>query len=242
MTAHSDLPVHPFTGLTAVGIVAGRPVWPVRGGSEDEGPPTDNSPDVDGPVDEPDDDPSTEDQPLGPAGEKALQAEKDRRKAESAKRRAAEDRIKALEAQLKQPPEGDEPDLESIRADAAKEANLAAAQRIVKSEVKAAAAGKLADPADAYKFLDLTEFEVDDDGNVDEAEIAEAINDLLERKPYLAAQGGTKKQHGSADGGARKGQSRPIQLTREQLKSMTPEQIQSARSEGRLNDLLGVTS
>lgn len=146
-----------------------------------------------------------DDQPLGPAGEKALAAEKDRRKAESAKRRAAEDKIKALEAQLNKPSDGAEPDVESIRADAVREANQAAAQRIIKSEVKAAAAGKLADPADAYKFLDLSEFEVDEDGNVDESEVADAITELLERKPYLAAQGGIKKQHGSADGGARKG-------------------------------------
>lgn len=29
------LPVHPRTGLTAVGIVAGKPVWPIRGASPD---------------------------------------------------------------------------------------------------------------------------------------------------------------------------------------------------------------
>src|ERR1043166_6820727 len=31
------LPVHPRTGLTAVGIVAGKPVWPIKGASEDHG-------------------------------------------------------------------------------------------------------------------------------------------------------------------------------------------------------------
>lgn len=34
-TDHTTLPVHPFTGLTAVGVVAGRPVWPICGGSDD---------------------------------------------------------------------------------------------------------------------------------------------------------------------------------------------------------------
>jgi hypothetical protein len=34
----STLPIHPLTGLRAVGIVGGRPVWPIRGGSgEGEG-------------------------------------------------------------------------------------------------------------------------------------------------------------------------------------------------------------
>lgn len=33
MQAHDEaLPIHPFTGLRAVGIVAGKPVWPIRGG------------------------------------------------------------------------------------------------------------------------------------------------------------------------------------------------------------------
>ena len=39
MMTHSILPVHPRTGLLAVGIVAGRPVWPILGGAENEDPP-----------------------------------------------------------------------------------------------------------------------------------------------------------------------------------------------------------
>lgn len=39
MPEHDEttLPIHPFTGLQAVGIVAGRPVWPIRGGSPEDG-------------------------------------------------------------------------------------------------------------------------------------------------------------------------------------------------------------
>jgi hypothetical protein len=40
------------------------------------------------------------------------------------------------------------------------------------------------------RLLDLSQFELDADGNVDEDEVADAIKDLIERKPYLAAQGG----------------------------------------------------
>src|SRR5699024_8991195 len=108
--------------------------------------------------------------------------------------------------------------------------------RILRSEIKAAGTGRLADPTDAYSFLDLTQFEVDDDGNVDEDEIAEAIDELVKKKPYLAAQGGRRFQ-GSADGGTRK-EARPKQLTRADLAGMSPAEIDQAHKTGRLHDLL----
>ncbi len=178
--------------------------------------------------------PETDDKPLGPAGEKALAAEKDKRRAESAKRRELEAQLAALKASASADTE--KADLDAIKAQAIREANAAAAQRILRSEIKAAAAGKLADPADAYKFLDLADFEVNENGDVDTAEIASAITGLLTSKPYLkAAQSG----HGSADGGVRKG-SRPDQLTREQIQSMSSDAVEAARQKGQLNDLLGI--
>lgn len=40
-----DLPIHHFTGLKAIGVVAGRPVWPILGGSgEGAEPPADPKP------------------------------------------------------------------------------------------------------------------------------------------------------------------------------------------------------
>lgn len=178
--------------------------------------------------------PETDDKPLGPAGEKALAAEKDKRRAESAKRRELEAQLAALKASASADTE--KADLDAIKAQAIREANAAAAQRILRSEIKAAAAGKLADPADAYKFLDLADFEVNENGDVDTAEIASAITGLLTSKPYLkAAQSGP----GSADGGVRKG-SRPDQLTREQIQSMSSDAVEAARQKGQLNDLLGI--
>lgn len=38
MNDEMTFPVHPRTGLPAVGIVGGRPVWPIRGGSVDDDP------------------------------------------------------------------------------------------------------------------------------------------------------------------------------------------------------------
>lgn len=56
-----------------------------------------------------------------------------------------------------------------------------------RAEVRVAAAGKLADPEDAVRFLDIETFEVDDEGRVDEKAVAAAIDRLVEEKPYLAA-------------------------------------------------------
>jgi hypothetical protein len=178
---------------------------------------------------------------LGDKGKQAL----DRMKQQ---RNAARDQLKAFKAlgmtaeQIKalvdkgKPGDGDQPDADAIRREVETEAAKKAARRILRSEIKAAAAGKLTDPADAFQFLDLDEFEVDDDGNVDEDEIAEAIENLLSKKPYLAVQDG-KRFKGSADGGARKG-SRPKQLTRADLAGMTPQQIDAAHKAGQLDSLL----
>lgn len=136
-----------------------------------------------------------EDKPLGPKGEKALQAEKDKRKEEARRRREAE-------AELERLRNGDDKAAEAAR-EAEKAAIARANQRILRSEIKAAAAGRLADPTDALRLLDLDKFEVGEDGEVDEDEIADAIGKLLKSKPYLAA-GGKPRFQGDADQGARK--------------------------------------
>lgn len=136
-----------------------------------------------------------EDKPLGPKGEKALQAEKDKRREEARRRREAE-------AELERLRNGDDKAAEAAR-EAEKAAIARANQRILRSEIKAAAAGRLADPTDALRLLDLDKFEVGEDGEVDEDEIADAIGKLLKSKPYLAA-GGKPRFQGDADQGARK--------------------------------------
>lgn len=168
------------------------------------------------------DDTSDGEDDLGDAGKQALRRMKESLKEERRKRREAEAKLTA-----------DDDQADPKIAEALQKAN----DRIIRSEVKAQAAGKLADPMDAHRFLDLASFEVDDDGNVDEGEIADAIDDLIKEKPYLAAQGG-RRFKGSADGGARK-EARPKQVSRAELARMTPEQINQAREAGRLNDLMG---
>ena len=170
-----------------------------------------------------DDNPDGADQ-LGDPGKKALDEMKAKWKAE---RKARQD----LQAKLDQAgQQKDDPG-----AKAAQEVVAKANARIVRSEVRAAAAGKLADPKDALKFLDLDQFEVGEDGDIDEDEIADAIDDLISKKPYLAAQ---SRKKGSMDGGVRN-ESRPRQLTRADLGRMSPEEIEKARKQGRLKTLMG---
>jgi hypothetical protein len=190
------LPIHPFTGLTAVGVLpSGRIVWPIRGGSGDPEPEPAPEPDPE-PEAEPEPDPDT---PLGPAGEKALAAEKAKRKEAEAKNRAARERIAELERG------GDEAAKE--KAEIEKAAMARANARLVRAEVKAAAAGVLADPNDAAQFLDLASFEVGEDGEVDADEVKAAIADLVKKKPYLGVS--TARFQGGADQGARKKQAGP---------------------------------
>lgn len=118
------------------------------------------------------------------------------------------DEARALVAASRKPEDG--PDEAAIRRDADIAATAKANDRIVRSEIRAAAAGKLADPKDALVHIDLAQFEVDADGNIDEDEVADAIADLLTKKPYLGVQD-AKRFQGAGDGGARKETQVPIE-------------------------------
>lgn len=224
--------LHPHTGLPLLPLGRrkdGRLIWPIIGAAEDDESTEDENDADDSDADEDADDTDADEsedsdddgaEDLGDAGKKALDRMKAKLKDERAKRRAAEAKLTDKD--------GDD----SADSEVLAKANA----RILRSEIRAAAAGKLADPKDAYKFLDLDSFEVDDDGNVDEDEIADAIDDLIKQKPYLAAQGG-RRFKGGADGGTRK-ESRPKQLTRADLAGMSPAEIDKAHKEGRLKDLI----
>ncbi|MGI5408226.1 hypothetical protein ACQEV9_15665 [Streptomyces chartreusis] len=157
---------------------------------------------------------------LGDAGKKALDAMKSNWHSERDRRKELEQRIADLEAAKSAP---------DPRAD----------RRIIRAELKAAAAGKFADVSDVFNNVDLTQFEVNEDGDVDASKLNAAIEDLLTRKPHLAA---TKRPRfeGSGDGGASGRESGPSQLTRADLKGKSPEWIAKAKAEGRLNTLLGL--
>lgn len=191
-------------------------------------------------ADEPiDDEPIDGEEALGDPGKKALDTMKaERNAARTAERKAAAE-LAALQAKLA----GQEAEhAAQVAAQKVKDDALAAANvRIVKAEIRSAAKGKLADPADALTFIDPTSIEVDDDGNVDTAALDAAIDQLVTQKPYLAAQGGRRFQ-GDGGGGARTGTTKPPQLTREDVEKLSREgkhaEIVKAREEGRLADLL----
>ncbi|WP_327724363.1 hypothetical protein [Streptomyces europaeiscabiei] len=253
---HTTLPVHPSTGLQAVGWRKARPgedegelypIWPILGGAPDE---DDDGQDDDGTDDngdgdddgqdddagekgeggdaEDDADPEGADQ-LGDKGKRALASMK-------GKWRKERDQRKELEQKLAAKDGADETEQarRKTEADAVARANA----RILKAEIRAAAKGRLNDPKDALTFLDLGQFEVGEDGEIDSEEIEEAIEDLLKNKPYLAA-ATAKRFQGTGDGGAARKASRPKQLTKQDLKSMTPEAIDQARIDGKLDDLMG---
>lgn len=146
---------------------------------------------------------------LGEAGKKALEAERTRAKAAEKAHKAAMKELEDARKRLADIDASSKSDtdkaIEKAKAEAAeaagKEATAKANARILKAEVRAAAAGKLADPADALRLLDLDDFEVDDDGEVDAKAIAKALDDLVKSKPYLAAKGG--RPAGNADQGVR---------------------------------------
>lgn len=123
--------------------------------------------------------------------------------------------------------------VEAARGEGRAEALKAANDRLLKAEIRAAAAGKLSDPADAIRLLDLASFKVGDDGEIDSGAIGAAIEELIKTKPYLAAK--ASGFQGTGDGGAAGREGRPSQLTAADLKTMSPAQIVKAREEGRLD-------
>lgn len=174
---------------------------------------------------------------LRDAGQRAIDAMKAEKKAAEQARRDAEAKLAEALAKIegKEQEFAAEQERRKVEAAALAKAN----DRIRKAEVRAAAAGVLNDPADALHYLDLDQFEVGDDGEVDAAAIKAAVENLVKTKPYLAAQGGTGAVLESP--GAHR-TAVPGQLTEADLKSMTPEQIVKAKTEGRFNDLLGISS
>lgn len=158
-------------------------------------------------------------------------------------RKAAEAALKALQQQLadKDKPAEEQAIAERIRV-ATEEATSKANERIVRAEVKAAATGKLKSPALALKLINVSEIEVGDDGEVDSDAVNQAIADLLEQNPELAADG--SKFGGSADQGAKGKSSKPAQLSRADVERMKAAGdnagIVAAQANGQLNDLLGI--
>lgn len=155
---------------------------------------------------------------------------------ERAQNKANLKRIKELEREREDRDKSpDEKALDDARREAAAEATAKANTRLVAAEFRSAAAKRVKDPRIAAKLVDLTGIEVDDDGNVDADGITAALDALLEEYPDLAP----SRFEGTADQGGRGKAAKPGQLTREDLKNMSPKAIIQAEKDGRLDRLKG---
>lgn len=90
-------------------------------------------------------------------------------------------------------------DLDALRAEVRAEFTEA----LVRAELRAAAAGKLRDPADALALLDVASL-AGPGGAIDAAAVTAAVDQLVKDKPYLAvAEGSTAPTWGDVGAGPR---------------------------------------
>ena len=105
-------------------------------------------------------------------------------------------------------------DADTIRREADTAATAKASARLVKAEVKGLATATFADPTDAHLYIDLSEIDVDDEGEVDTDAIEAALKDVLRRKPHLAkAKPDEERDVDDLDGGARRTAPKPQNMT-----------------------------
>ena len=176
---------------------------------------------------------------LGDAGKRALDAMKAERNEAKQAAAAIKAEFEALQAKIagKETEHAAQVEAQRLRDEARTEADKVANQRILKAEIRAVAAGKLTDPADALRYLDLSTFDVKDDGETDSAAIAKAIDDLIKNKPYLAAATAPRWPNIDANRNGNPPGKAP-QLSAEDVKKLYAEkryaEIDQARKDGRI--------
>lgn len=140
--------------------------------------------------------------------------------------RQNEKKAKQLESELEKIRSKNQTEQERLIEEARKQERESVMTEVQRERLEAKvirhASKKLTDPEDAVRLLD-----VDDLLEADDDDIAAAIEDLAQRKPYLASGESTTPPPGDVDQGARRNTKA---FTREQLKKMTPEQYQKNQS------------
>lgn len=186
---------HPLTGAPIQAIWVrpdGRAMWPILGASEDgDAGAGDGSGDQGGDDGGDAGDDATEaDNKLAQARQEAVDRRKELKPWKDIAREfgVTPDQARELLSKAKKAPADadDAPDADAIQREADRKANERANARIVRADVRALAAETFEDPADAALYVDLTQFEVDDDGETDADEIKKALADVLKSKPHLA--------------------------------------------------------
>ncbi|MFC5676064.1 hypothetical protein [Aeromicrobium endophyticum] len=181
----------------------GRARYPIGGGSEDGGGDGGDAGSDDGSGGD-----GGDDEKLGDAGKKALQEERDARKAAEKRAKRAEDAAEALRNRDKSE---DEKKLDEAKKAGRAEADAANNSRLVKAELRAlAATAKMRDPRDAIAQLggDLEDIEVDD-GEVDSKALQKLLDDLKKNKAYLFDDGKSTTTHQDAGIGGTGGDGAP---------------------------------
>ena len=184
-----------------------------------------------------------DDDGLGDAGRKALDAErKARRDAEALAKRQADELDKLRTSQLDE----NERAIKEARDAGRTEALTSVNRKLVEAEARAAAAGKLANPALAARLLDLDQFVPSDGSDIDGDAIAAAIDELVKAEPYLGVQEQTTPPPatppppaGTVTPGAQSGS--PATFKRSQLRdpqfyAANKDAILKAASEGRITN------
>lgn len=236
--SESTLPVDLRTGIRAIAVLNGRPIWPILGADGADDPDPDPPADPDSTVDPPSNDPDPADDPpaaADPDPDPSTTASKDT--ADWKKRaREWERRAKANAEAAKKLAEVEEANktAEQKAKDAAERAEQrakAATERVVKAELKAALTGVVDDPESIIEDLNLARY-VDDDDEVDGA----AIDALREKYEALKPPEKRVPRPNRAQGvnGSKEGE-KP--LTRADVARMGPDEINKARREGRLSHL-----
>jgi hypothetical protein len=208
-----ELPIHPYTGLRAIGIGKRGPIWPVMGGAEDgdaDQDADDSDESDDSEDDSGDDSEDTDSQDQDSKGKKKKKTDDDERVYTAneynrlkARMQAADRRATDTQKQLKALEDKDKP------ADVKMKADLEEALKKLE-DLKAARQKDLIqlaflrsndvqwhDPEDALTMADLSDVEIDDDGNVDKKALKAALRDLAKRKPHLVKQ--SKKDNDDDD-------------------------------------------
>lgn len=155
-------------------------------------------------------------EPLGEPGKRALDAERQARK--TAEKQAAE-----LAAKVKEYEQAQLSETERLNAQLAEAQALAAKAQAEAVRLRVATEMQL--PVELHEFL-----------TGDSEEQVRAKAEKL--KAATAAANAPRAPQPDPSQGARPGSTGPAQLTRADLAQMTPYQIEEARQEGRLNDLL----
>lgn len=161
--------------------------------------------------DENDDENDDEDEDAGGGEPKDVEGFKKALDAERAARAAAEkvaktngraikDLTKEIERIKASSATDEEKKSNEVRAEAAKAEREKLSKPLKRAAVKAAAAGRLANPSAALRLVDLEEIEIDDDGEIDEDTVTKAIDALLEEMPELKAKGAGKSGADTSNG------------------------------------------